>query len=58
VNGAEIARVEKIYFGSIPLLTFSANLDFSSKTAHTVYGALGVKVWILNHPTEVRTALI
>jgi small subunit ribosomal protein S3 len=54
VNGAEIARLEKIYFGSIPLVTFSANLDFSSKTAHTVYGALGVKVWILNPSTGIK----
>jgi small subunit ribosomal protein S3 len=46
LNGAEIARTEWIRKGCVPLHTFSANLDYSQKTARTIYGLLGVKVWI------------
>jgi hypothetical protein len=44
--GAEIARTEWTRKGQVPLHTISANLDYSAKAASTIYGLLGVKVWI------------
>lgn len=46
LNGAEIARTEKLSVGKIPLHTLRAEVDFSRTVAHTTYGVLGVKVWI------------
>jgi len=46
LNGAEIARSEWVRAGRVPLQTLRANLDYSYKTAHTIYGIIGVKVWI------------
>jgi ribosomal protein S3 len=46
LNGAEIARTEWIREGPVPLQTLKANIDYSSKTAKTIYGILGIKVWI------------
>jgi small subunit ribosomal protein S3 len=46
LNGAEIARSEKVAFGSIPLHTLRANVDYSRGVARTIYGAIGIKVWI------------
>nr|YP_009500436.1 ribosomal protein S3 [Gracilariopsis heteroclada]AXE43598.1 ribosomal protein S3 [Gracilariopsis heteroclada] len=46
LNGAEIARSEWIREGRVPLQTLRANIDYAYKTAQTIYGILGVKVWI------------
>lgn len=46
LNGAEIARTEWIREGRVPLHTLRADIDYSYKTASTIYGILGVKVWI------------
>lgn len=46
LGGAEIARSEGYHEGSIPLHTLRANIDYGVATAHTTYGAIGVKVWI------------
>jgi small subunit ribosomal protein S3 len=46
LNGAEIARNEGDKFGKIPLHTLRADIDYGFATARTVYGAIGVKVWI------------
>lgn len=48
LNGAEIARREWIREGRLPLQTLQATIDYSSKQAHTIYGVLGVKVWVFN----------
>nr|AKZ21123.1 ribosomal protein S3 [Prasiola crispa] len=48
LNGAEIARTEWIREGRVPLQTLRANIDYSYKTAKTIYGILGIKVWIFN----------
>lgn len=48
LNGAEIARREWIREGRLPLQTLQANIDYSSKWAHTIYGVLGVKVWVFH----------
>jgi small subunit ribosomal protein S3 len=46
--GAEIARTEKYREGRVPLHTLRADIDYATSTAHTVYGCIGVKVWIMN----------
>lgn len=46
LNGAEIARSEWIREGRVPLQTLRADIDYSYKTAQTIYGILGVKVWL------------
>jgi small subunit ribosomal protein S3 len=45
LNGAEIARSEWVRKGRVPLQTLRADIDYSSKTAKTIYGILGIKVW-------------
>jgi len=47
LNGAEIARKEMHKDGRIPLHTFRADIDYALVEAHTVYGRIGVKVWIM-----------
>ncbi len=46
LNGAEIARTETFGSGKIPLHTLRADIDYSRGAAQTVYGKIGVKVWI------------
>ncbi len=46
LNGAEIARREMLINGKLPLQTLRADIDFAKITAHTTFGAIGVKVWI------------
>lgn len=46
LGGAEMARTEQYKEGRIPLHTLRADIDYGTATAQTIYGALGVKVWI------------
>ena len=46
LNGAEIARSEWIRDGRVPLQTLRASIDYSYQTAKTIYGIIGIKVWI------------
>lgn len=46
VNGAEIARTEWLREGRVPLQTLRADIDYSYKTAQTIYGILGIKIWL------------
>ncbi len=46
LGGAEIARVEWYREGRVPLHTLRADMDYGTATAHTAYGACGVKVWV------------
>ena len=46
LNGAEIARSETLSWGSVPLHTLRANIDYALSEAHTTYGVIGVVVWI------------
>ncbi len=46
LNGAEIARTEYTREGKVPLHTLRADIDYSYRTAQTIYGVLGIKVWI------------
>ncbi|MDD4606919.1 MAG: 30S ribosomal protein S3 [Patescibacteria group bacterium] len=46
LDGAEIARQETLSYGKIPLHTVRANIDYAQGGAQTIYGTIGVKVWI------------
>ena len=46
LNGAEMARSEEFKQGRTPLHTFRADIDYSLTEALTVYGKIGVKVWL------------
>lgn len=46
LNGAEIARDESLSVGKIPLQTLRADVSFARATAYTIFGTIGVKVWI------------
>nr|QPZ49549.1 30S ribosomal protein S3 [Aconitum scaposum var. vaginatum]QPZ49632.1 30S ribosomal protein S3 [Aconitum scaposum var. vaginatum]QVO59394.1 ribosomal protein S3 [Aconitum scaposum] len=46
IDGKEIARVEWIREGRVPLQTIRAKIDYCSYTVRTIYGALGIKIWI------------
>jgi small subunit ribosomal protein S3 len=46
LGGAELARREKYRQGKIPLHTLRADIDYGFAEARTVYGKIGVKVWI------------
>ncbi|KKQ56925.1 MAG: 30S ribosomal protein S3 [Parcubacteria group bacterium GW2011_GWA2_38_13] len=46
LNGAEIARRETLSWGSLPLHTIRADVDYSRGAAQTTYGKIGVKLWI------------
>lgn len=46
LGGAEIARREQYKEGRIPLHTLRADIDYATATARTMYGTIGVKVWI------------
>jgi small subunit ribosomal protein S3 len=53
LNGAEIARTEWTREGRVPLHTLRADIDYSYKTAKTIYGLLGIKIWVFKE--EIRT---
>ena len=46
INGAEIARQEWKREGRVPLQTLRAQIDYCHYPAHTIYGVLGIRVWI------------
>lgn len=46
LNGAEIAREEKLSWGSVPLQNLRADINYASDFARTLFGTIGVKVWI------------
>ena len=54
LNGAEIARSEWVRAGRVPLQTLRANIDYCYKTANTIYGIIGVKVWIYKGYSKTR----
>lgn len=67
LDGGEIARQETFPWGKMPLHTLRADIDYARGAAHTIYGAVGIKVWIcrgevfnnqnnpnnLNNPKEI-----
>lgn len=46
LGGAEMARTEEYKEGRIPLHTFRSDIDYAICESHTIYGTIGVKVWI------------
>ncbi len=46
LGGAEMARREQYLKGRVPLTTLRADIDYGQATAYTIYGTIGVKVWI------------
>ncbi len=46
LGGAEIARSEGYKEGRTPLHTIRADIDYATSEAHTVYGKIGIKLWI------------
>jgi small subunit ribosomal protein S3 len=46
LGGAEMARTEQYKDGRIPLHTLRADIDYNCARAETVYGSIGIKVWI------------
>lgn len=46
LNGAEMARTEWVREGRVPLQTLRADIDYSERRAQTIYGTLGIKVWL------------
>ena len=46
LNGVEIARTELFKEGNIPLHTLRSLIDYTEEPSHTIYGIIGVKVWI------------
>lgn len=46
LGGAEMARTEQYKDGRIPLHTLRADIDYATATAQTIYGSIGIKVWI------------
>ena len=53
LNGAEIARSEWIREGRVPLQTLRADIDYATQEANTIYGVLGIKVWLFK--SEILT---
>lgn len=54
LNGAEIARTEWTREGRVPLQTLRADIDYSYKSAKTIYGLLGIKIWVFKGLCEAQ----
>jgi len=46
LNGAEMARSEWLMKGKLPLQNLRANINYVQNNAYTIYGVIGIKVWI------------
>ena len=55
LNGADIARKETFKDGNIPTQTIRSNIDYCSVRAETVYGTIGLKVWIYKWDVYKKT---
>lgn len=56
LNGADIARSEDVREGPVPLQTLRAEIDYSSKSAMTIFGLLGVKIWVFRGERLTRVS--
>ena len=54
LNGVEIARREKLAAGKMSLITIRSNVDYGFAEAHTMFGKIGIKVWIYHGETFGR----
>lgn len=48
LNGTDIARSEDVREGPVPLQTLRADIDYAARSAKTIYGLLGVKIWVFH----------
>jgi small subunit ribosomal protein S3 len=48
LNGADIARSEEVREGPVPLQTLRADIDYASRSAKTIFGLLGIKIWVFH----------
>jgi len=48
LNGADIARAEVVREGPVPLQTLRADIDYTSRSAKTIFGLLGIKIWVFH----------
>ncbi|MEX0779254.1 MAG: 30S ribosomal protein S3 [Balneolales bacterium] len=46
LGGAEMARTEQYREGRVPLHTIRADIDYANATANTIYGSIGISVWV------------
>ena len=46
LNGIEMARSEWKRDGKVPLHTLKAKIDYTHQRAETIYGTIGIKVWL------------
>ncbi|MBF0546447.1 MAG: 30S ribosomal protein S3 [Candidatus Riflebacteria bacterium] len=58
LGGAEIARLEWIREGRVPLHTLRADIDFARETAVTTFGCVGIKVWVFRGEKIGKQALL
>lgn len=56
LNGADIARSEDVREGPVPLQTLRADIDYSSKSAKTIFGLLGIKIWVFRGERLTRVS--
>lgn len=54
LNGAEIARTEWLREGRVPLQTLRAEIDYINKEAYTIYGVLGIKIWLFKREILIK----
>ena len=59
LGGAEMSRREQVAFGSVPLSTLRADVDYGFAEAKTTYGVIGVKAWVYHgmHPVPEKRAV-
>jgi len=55
LDGAEMARADQFREGAVPLHTLRNDIDYAIVEAHTIYGRIGVKVWIARGEVMVNT---
>lgn len=56
LGGAEISRAERYHEGKVPLHTLRTPIDYGFAEAQTVYGKIGVKVWLCKPEGGVEPA--
>jgi len=54
LNCAEMARSEWVREGRVPLQTLRADIDYATKEANTIYGILGIKVWLFKSEILIK----
>jgi small subunit ribosomal protein S3 len=54
LNGAEMARTEWVREGRVPLQTLRADIDYATKEANTIYGILGIKIWLFKSEILIK----